>query len=129
MQIQCGSITQVRGMKRIVVNNRIHGRTPLYINPKLKLLKTHRLPKQAPITAPQPLNLPTKTSRFALTNQQPSIPLFPLSNGTDPTPKPIVKNHNDTTFHRTGLIGIKIGMTSLWDEWGIMKPVTVIKVY
>merc|ERR1719201_644303 len=29
---------------------------------------------------------------------------------------------------RTGLLGIKCGMTSEWDEWGVRHPLTVVKV-
>ncbi|KAI8824093.1 translation protein [Fimicolochytrium jonesii] len=29
---------------------------------------------------------------------------------------------------RTGVVGIKKGMTALWDEWGVLTPVTVLQI-
>merc|ERR1712166_804573 len=29
---------------------------------------------------------------------------------------------------RTGLLGVKCGMLTTWDEWGMPKPLTIVKV-
>lgn len=31
-------------------------------------------------------------------------------------------------MRRMGTLGIKLGMTTLWDKWGHMVPVTVIEL-
>jgi len=32
------------------------------------------------------------------------------------------------TSKRTGVLGYKLGMTSIWDKWGTLHPLTVIQV-
>ncbi|TPX41998.1 hypothetical protein SeLEV6574_g05816 [Synchytrium endobioticum] len=54
----------------------------------------------------------------------PSVRL-PISDGTSPSPD--IKWTNTAGQRRTGLVGVKLGMSCLWDEWGKQTPVTVIK--
>ena len=49
---------------------------------------------------------------------------FAMSDGSGPTPKPVYEK----TSLRTGLVGLKRGMTSMWDEWGQKIPVTVLQI-
>ncbi|EGF78386.1 hypothetical protein BATDEDRAFT_13292 [Batrachochytrium dendrobatidis JAM81] len=47
-----------------------------------------------------------------------------MSDGSGPTPKPVFTYKS----RRTGLVALKKGMTSIFDEWGQMVPVTVLEV-
>ncbi|TPX38072.1 hypothetical protein SmJEL517_g00089 [Synchytrium microbalum] len=53
-----------------------------------------------------------------------NVPL-PISDGINPSP---ITTWTGKNQRRTGLIGIKMGMTQIWDEWGQQTPVTVIKI-
>jgi hypothetical protein len=51
-------------------------------------------------------------------------PGFPMSNGNNPTPN---RQYKPKT-KRIGLLGVKMGMTAMWDEFGRRIPLTVLHV-
>lgn len=53
-------------------------------------------------------------------------PVFPMSDGVNPTP--VMTMSTTDQKKRIGLVGTKLGMTSLWDSFGVRMPVTVIKI-
>ncbi|KAJ3397655.1 54S ribosomal protein L3 [Lobulomyces angularis] len=93
-------------------------------------VKYSRIPPQNPLTSPQiTANNPVKSNmykreKFFVTNKVPLPPTFPFSNGRECTPQ----LNWDVKSERVGLIGKKVGMTNLWDQWGKLRPVTVIQV-
>lgn len=58
--------------------------------------------------------------------QASSVVVLPISDGSSSTPD--VKWTHRYGQRRTGLVGNKMGMTCIWDEWGRQTPVTVIKI-
>ncbi|KAJ3226912.1 54S ribosomal protein L3 [Clydaea vesicula] len=92
-------------------------------------VKYSRIPPQNPLTSPQiTANNPVKSNmykreKFFVTNKVPLPPTFPFSNGRECTPQ----LNWDVKSERVGLIGKKVGMTNLWDQWGKLRPVTVIQ--
>lgn len=70
------------------------------------------------------------SSSFRLANVPVPTPQFPMSNGLGPTPSPATWNptSKSSSCRRVGLIGRKMGMTSFWDEWGRIRPVTILQV-
>jgi large subunit ribosomal protein L3 len=51
-------------------------------------------------------------------------PVFPMSDGLNPTPSPQFEYGKK----RVGLVGKKLGMTSMWDAFGVRRPVSVIQI-
>ncbi|KAJ3177006.1 54S ribosomal protein L3 [Geranomyces variabilis] len=64
-------------------------------------------------------------ARQGLPHLRPAPPAtFPVSDGVGPTPTTEWKPDSK----RTGIVGIKKGMTAVWDEWGVLTPVTVLQI-
>ncbi|KAI9002766.1 translation protein [Gaertneriomyces semiglobifer] len=86
----------------------------------------------AQIAPTQPTDLPSSIpSSTAQLLNRPYLPhLNPAPPAIYPSSDPSLSK---PTFEygksrRTGLVGLKKGMTAIWDEWGVLTPVTVIQI-
>jgi len=123
---------QRRGMHRILTRKKNPIIASIY--PTTKDGTYIKLPTATPITSAVPATafdlespeprLSSKTT-FMLSNAEHRLPVFPMSDGSGPTPVPEWKSQKS---RRVGLVGMKMGMSTLWDAWGQQRPVTVIKI-
>lgn len=123
---------QTRHLHRILTRNK--NRIVASIKPTTRDGEFVQIPTGTPITSAVP------ESAFDLTNPSPKLskkttyqlsnvayrpPVFPMSDGSNPTP---VLEWQIYKTRRIGLVGMKMGMTTMWDMWGRQRAVTVIKV-
>ncbi len=80
-----------------------------------------------PLTSPIPCDFTEKSQRkHVILRKEIKAPIFPMSDGSGPTPS-LSMSFNDRKT-RTGLIGIKQGMTTMWNAFGARLPITVVKI-
>ncbi|KAJ3092458.1 54S ribosomal protein L3 [Quaeritorhiza haematococci] len=133
-----GSLPTKASSVRILFPSKYLSSTPTSLLPAPTTTSTTTsqvLPLNTPLTGPiPPVTLPdgtkqapkrTKKTKFRADAKEPPTPTFPMSDGYSATPE-LVYHDN---ARRVGMIGVKMGMTTMWDEWGARKAVTVIKFF